>query len=279
MARWPVLTQILTVVTLGMELFGPIFALATFGLPRLRLAIVLSFIAFHLGLVATMYVGTFSFFCIAGWMLFIPTPIWDRLWRLRPTRFAPIQPMSRTSQIVAGALLAYSLLINFVGFLPMSIRSHLGPLTRLPRFKQSWSVMDRPAPYFHSLVLEIELMDGTTRDVLSTDAPDGAFQRTIPRAHLPEEYWTWPTWLTENVFLVQYRASIMMRTTEQRPLTLEAYVDYHRRKWNESHASPGKQIKSIRAYFAYVQTPSPAGVPARGERVDRTLLYSWPGKS
>ncbi|MBC8107380.1 MAG: HTTM domain-containing protein, partial [Anaerolineae bacterium] len=71
----PALSQLLTIGSLGLELFGPFFALLTYSMPRTRTLIVLGFILFHLGLVATMYVGTFSFICIAAWMIYIPTPM------------------------------------------------------------------------------------------------------------------------------------------------------------------------------------------------------------
>lgn len=53
------------------------------GWPRITL--VAGFVAAHLGMAATMRLGVFPFVMIAGLLLFLPSPIWDRLARIVAT--------------------------------------------------------------------------------------------------------------------------------------------------------------------------------------------------
>ena len=274
----PMLCELLTITTLGLELFGPIFALVTFSMPRTRTAIALIFIAFHIGLSATMYVGAFSYICIAAWLIYIPTPVWDRIWRFKRTHANPVEQRrpNLVPQMIAGALFAYIVIVNLVGFIPKDIRTKTGPLARLPRIKQSWGVMDVPWRYFQTLVIEVEQSDGTMHIINADDAPDGSFAKTVPTTHKPSEYWNWPVWWNERCCLVEYRSTLLLGALEHKLQWIAAYVDYHRRKWDEAHPSPGQQVKSIKAYVQIHPTKSPTGTPNTVVKEGRKLLYEWP---
>ncbi|MBC8107286.1 MAG: HTTM domain-containing protein [Anaerolineae bacterium] len=298
----PVLSQLLTIGSLGLELFGPFFALLTYSMPRTRTLIVLGFILFHLGLVATMYVGTFSFICIAAWMIYIPTPMWNAFargsivraiasaWNSFVARIArmveaipalavrTITPGSQNPIVLAfvALLLFYVCIVNLVGTLPKPVLPLAGPLARLPRLKQSWGMMDTSWPYFHALLLEVQQADGTMHTVTRADAPDGSFDRTLPTTQKPDEYWKWPVWRAETTWLVAYRSTLLLGAIENKPQSIEAYCDFHLRKWNQLHPSPAQQAKVIRAYALLSPTKGPDGTRNNSVPSGKQLIYTWP---
>ena len=58
---------------------------------RLRTALAVAFVCAHLGMAATMRLGAFPFVMIAGLLLFLPAPVWDRLEEIA----APVGPAVR----------------------------------------------------------------------------------------------------------------------------------------------------------------------------------------
>lgn len=306
LGEYPVLTQILTVLSMGLEIIGPIFALITFSMPRTRAVIAFMFIAFHIGMVATMYVGSFSFLCIGIWLLYIPTPIWNLLarargagtiWRpvvrgfdalvrtiarvieaarLLPTRVIGLGPRSTLVQAAIGVLVVYVCLVNFVSALPKTLASSLGPAARLPKLKQAWNMMEKPWYHFHVLQLEVELADGTRHQLSHADAPDGSFDLTLPVTNDPEDYWTFTTWHRQNTFLVAYRATLLLGALDKNTTALAAWVDYHRRKWNEFHPNPHKQVKKITVWADLHATPGPGGTRNMKVTTARHPIFVWP---
>jgi hypothetical protein len=301
----PLLTQVLTVGSLALELFGPLFALLTFSMPRTRTAIVLGFMLFHIGLVATMYVGTFSAICIAAWFIYLPTPIWNamskgRTWRaivrgwnalvaniarvvdaahLLPVRSISPGPRTRFAQGIVAVMLIYACVVNVLAYLPTPIARAAGPLARLPKLKQSWGMMDVPWRHFHLVSLQAELVDGTVHAIKPSDAPDGSFDLTLPVVEKPDEYWKWPVWRAQTTWLVAYRTSLFMGAIEKHPDSLIAYCEYHRRKWNQFHPEPSRQVKSIRAYADIYATRGPGGTANMGVTSGKHLLYVWPSST
>lgn len=65
-------TRWLTIGTVGLEFLGPFLAISPIATNKLRLAAVLVFVGFHLGLSATMNLGTFPFISSAAWLVFLP---------------------------------------------------------------------------------------------------------------------------------------------------------------------------------------------------------------
>src|SRR4051812_29099455 len=105
-----------------------------------------------------MYVGTFSYFVIAAWMVYLPASVWDAMDRsalgklcsaiwhpategiaalVRSLRLgwesSAVRLGSITTQYVAAGLLAYILFANAIHDLPRGVRSALGPLSHVPR--------------------------------------------------------------------------------------------------------------------------------------------------
>jgi hypothetical protein len=97
--NFPELLKVITQATMVQEAYGPYLAFApglllgAFSL-RLaeratewsRLAAVILFVGFHLGLAATMELGPFPYICWVGWIPFLPALFWDGLERRRRRR-------------------------------------------------------------------------------------------------------------------------------------------------------------------------------------------------
>ena len=75
--------KFLTLMTITMEYFGPVFLIFSFLFFRywwvVRVSLVWAFILFHLGIILTMNIGLFPYICISMWMIFLPAPFWDKL--------------------------------------------------------------------------------------------------------------------------------------------------------------------------------------------------------
>ena len=68
---------ILTRGTLILEKWGPLLLFIPFFTVSIRIAIILSFMLFHVGLFLALELGVFPIICIAAWVLFLPGQFWD----------------------------------------------------------------------------------------------------------------------------------------------------------------------------------------------------------
>jgi hypothetical protein len=81
LAQWlsgfPSLLEALTLASLLLEALGPVVLLVFWSRPRVRIAVVLSMIALHLGMWLNIRIGTFPPLCVATWLMFLPTAFWE----------------------------------------------------------------------------------------------------------------------------------------------------------------------------------------------------------
>ena len=161
------------------ELFGPLIAFSPWRTAWFRgLALVL-FLGFHLSLALCLHLGPFPFVCLAGWLLFVPSPWWD--WRRRDGQAAPPPPahdprLPFWQEALVIMLFANVLLWNlrttafeaWRGFYPTS----LNWILELPRLDQMWA-MFAPFPLVDDgwYVAPATLADGSTVDLLRGQAP------------------------------------------------------------------------------------------------------------
>ena len=75
----PTLLKVMTASCLMLERYGPFLVLLPLWKGSLRLAVVLMFIGFHLGLALTMRLGPFPYICMVAWLPFVPSEAWDAL--------------------------------------------------------------------------------------------------------------------------------------------------------------------------------------------------------
>ena len=74
---YPRLCEMLTYATVALELIGPLLVWLPWQTARIRLAVIAAFVALHVGIEATLYVGLFSWVSFAAWTLFLPFRFWD----------------------------------------------------------------------------------------------------------------------------------------------------------------------------------------------------------
>lgn len=72
-----------TIFTIWLEFLGPLVLVFSFVFGRYwwiaRITVVALFWALHLGIIFTMLIGVFPYTCLVMWLLFLPTPFWDKL--------------------------------------------------------------------------------------------------------------------------------------------------------------------------------------------------------
>lgn len=248
------LCRLMSFGALYLERFGPLLAFIPWRTSVWRCLTVLSFWGLHLGLIATMLLGHFPYFCILCWVLYLPSSTWDWLqtmagrcgmhWRVPgvndeqpPTddrRRLPLRVLDNSLALMLLLLVFWNVRVVW----PMKWMrqfDYLDAVVLVPRLDQSWGMF---APY----PLRDDgwwLMIGTTRDgkqvnlwspnePVSTDKPD-------LRRFYPHERWR--KYLL-NLWQVEY---IPSRTP---------FLNWLVRRWNRDHArNPGELIQTGELHF------------------------------
>jgi predicted DCC family thiol-disulfide oxidoreductase YuxK len=80
---FPKFLKLSTIFTIYTEFLGPLLLIFSFIFGRfwwqVRLFVIGIFIALHFGIIATMWIGVFPWTCIVMWLIFLPTPFWDKI--------------------------------------------------------------------------------------------------------------------------------------------------------------------------------------------------------
>lgn len=81
--QFPSVATLSTIFTIAVEFLGPLLLVFSFVFGRFwwvaRLVVIALFWALHAGIIATMLIGVFPFTCLVMWVIFLPTPFWDKL--------------------------------------------------------------------------------------------------------------------------------------------------------------------------------------------------------
>jgi len=254
--------RLLTYSTLVLELGGPILALVSFIDLRLRTAIVVSFILFHIGLGMCLELGIFPVVCIAGWLVFVPGPVWDTLerrlgprlsrWRSavspRIAAFVSRQveeierrPIALRSSMEGNVFAAFFLVYIFLWNLrtcDFDTFAHIFPRSlngvgEAARVDQYWNLF---APY-PSLehgwyVADAHLRDGSEVDLL-TGKP---------------VTWDRPALVSATYRNERWRKYLMNLWTGQFANYRPYYAQYLHRVWNDRHP-PARQLARLQIVF------------------------------
>lgn len=134
-------------IVLWTEIIAPLLAFVPVCTARIRVAVVLTFVAMHLGFALCLELGLFPLTSAASWLVFLPASFWDRVTRA-PVRAetAPVLYGSTAAGVAAFLLLAYVAWWN-VGVLDDRREMPIG-LRRAGRMlglQQQWK-MFAPAP-------------------------------------------------------------------------------------------------------------------------------------
>jgi hypothetical protein len=285
------LTMLITLITMYLELVGPLVALVSWRAPKVRTLIVIAFVLLHLGMAMTVYVGSFALVCIVAWLAFVPRQTWDwifstllgatvaRAWNRMlagVARRLPVAAGSRATDVVhkrrhriggavVAALLAYVIVVNFAGALPARIA---GPLARLPRLKQSWQLLAQPSHAAQLLEMTATLADGSER-VIASSAETGVAgpRQLIWPSHDARERKYW-----HNLWSLPIEKPVGGGS--------EGYYDIFRTRWDETHA-PGERIARFAVVWHAIEIPSIdlADRPNPPLTHQQSIVYSWPPES
>lgn len=166
--------KVLSWGTLLLEMGGPLVFLVPPRRWRIRLALVLTFIGFHLGISAFMRIGMFSFVCVVAWLFVIPGAAFDALAGKAAPEPEPAPPLSpRWARRTVAALFGYLVLAAMVsdrwphgkfrdGF--------LWPLRTLD-MQESWGMFVKPRTHSGWLMAKAQVVSGPPEDLMRNGAP------------------------------------------------------------------------------------------------------------
>ena len=139
---WPEALRWLTHGTLLLEAFGPLIAFIPWRNWHWRLLAVLLFIGFHAGLAATMRLGLFPYFCIVGWLAFLPAELWDRGRTVAAPVLRSRWPADAAAAFCLLFIVCWNLNTRWPGLIPRSVR----PFAYALRIDQKWNMFS-PRPW------------------------------------------------------------------------------------------------------------------------------------
>lgn len=274
LAEYPQFLQIITVLTMLLELAGPLLMFEPFGRRLWRWLIPLSFIGFHLGLYVSLELGTFPWICVLAWSVFLPSAFWDRVERLIQSLFQKAEAPSDSKatpvswyggaafSAIAAYLVLYVLVMNIrklehpyaqVGAFPIA---QVGRVTGL---EQYWN-MFAPGPYaFGSWIrVEGELSSGKIVNLYASNEPLPDAKPRNVSATYPTQYWR--------------RCMVMAYEVQEKP-HLAGILRYLSQRWNAAHG-PDEQV--VRARFVHMTTPTPPPGAPKNIQAERKVLCDLP---
>ncbi|HEX3355470.1 MAG TPA: HTTM domain-containing protein [Tepidisphaeraceae bacterium] len=279
-SNWSALTSLATLGTLGLEMIGLPLVWLSYRSTWLRTTVVGAFIIFHLMLAATIYSGRFQPVCIVTWLALIPGPIWaacrasvagskliqytsgvgNRLADVLPSRTTGMAwEKTGIAQIFVALLLVYVVLVNVLSDATPILRRPLALSLYLPRMKQSWVMMDDPPKDYRGFIVEADLEDGRTVELLDsfTQSPPKLCNLIWP----PED----DIWLALHGVVLRDAISNTMQLTPR-------FCDLLRRQWDAAHPSES-QVRRIR-FTCHVQSSSSDNDAASLDLSTASKMYS-----
>lgn len=264
----PLLMKALTFATIVCEAVAPVLVFSPFQTAKIRVAVVLTMMALHLGMGLCLAIGIFPFVMWVGWWVFIPGQLWDAIGAKigSPAGAAGISgPPTALGRTLCGmkmAVLIAALLYVFLynlrftgskGYVAVTSRPYhaFGTILNL---KQNWGVF-APRPHVGDgwYVMPAELVNGESVDLFREGAPVRFDKPERVADAYPNERW--------QKYLVHFRNPESRRH-------MPHYLDYLCGRWNRSHLGTPRMAQSVRVYFMEEAT-----LPGGGTRpVEKRLL-------
>ncbi|NUM56717.1 MAG: HTTM domain-containing protein [Candidatus Hydrogenedentes bacterium] len=267
----------LTYFSIGLELLGPVLVFSPILTRHVRLVVVVLMVIMHMGFALTMKLGLFPVISIAGWIVFIPTHVWDRLDRARllsalktklVTLAAPFAgdaatprapapelnndlrafPIEVNPRRIANAaclmLLAYVFCWNVSELTPqfaLAMPREYRPLGYLLKLHQDWSMFSpRPTRNDGWFVIEAERINGEKIDLMTGNPP----------------VWEKPELVSRNFPSQRWRKYMMNLREKKYSDHLLYYGRYLTRAWN-AKLSGDERINTFDIYFMRETTDYP----------------------
>lgn len=158
---YPRIVEILSHGVLHFEFAVPLLLLLPIFQPTLRLLTLVALAAMHLSFMFFLNIGLFSFDCLAGLTLFLPTPFWNYILKTPQHSVPPKLPNTRTVQYIGALLMMTMLYSNSVssGWIGQSRLTY--NILEQTKLKQRWNMFIAPYRYARWYVTIGYLKDGT----------------------------------------------------------------------------------------------------------------------
>jgi hypothetical protein len=253
-AATPWLSGPLTRAVMPLELLGPVLLVAA-PLPRIRLALVIIFVLFHVAIAVLMSVGLFAYVGMAAWLAVLPSCVWSH----DPAPAVDESHARRASAAdwlcIAGLAVAAMSFLHITAYgserpFPAPLRA----LVRLTCLDQDWGMFGDVPRQSQWVYGRAELADGSVVDLLRDGRPlepvlpTGGFT-TLPHHRWHKLFWELPR-PPQRVFSPSIASALV-------------------RDWNRRQPS-ARQVTSLEIRFARLgDTPAPG-------TSHELLLATWP---
>jgi hypothetical protein len=272
LAAWALhFPQLLTGLTWGtflLEWAGPLLLFVPWRTAWVRLAVVASLAAMHVGIELLLTVGLFSFVSLAGLTLFLPAAFWNsRLFSRFPQ--PPDQhaaPSGRTpelslrylvSQGICLLVLIYVIAINIAGFFGRS-QANRDPagwkfLNEACGLAQKWNMFEDTPSKDGWYVARALLNDRSEVDLLRQGAPVDWSRPACPALLYPNHRW-------RQLFREMSYEDALGYQVFRPPV-----AEFLCRRWNNQHPSPRQVSK-----FEFIYSIETSTIAENGSKVDVT---------
>ncbi len=253
--EFPELVRWIAVATIAVEFLGPFLVILPWKTNAARIAAVLLFMSFHLGIGLTMRLGLFTWISALAWVVFLPGSVW----RPRVDGRAVDRSLVRDAVVVASVIMAALNLMN-----PRLRPRALGEtstyhyVATLLGWEQRWPMFaPRPSTMNPWWSIEGVTPAGRRLDLWAGGAP-GVKPATWEAAYRNSEWFG---------YLFQVMAG--------KPFHHEALADYFCGEWNgqgpfSKDNQPRRQIDTVSVTVVSIPTAAP-GRPPRAE--ERRVLW------
>ena len=119
--QFPAILAFLSVATITLEIIGTVLLFVPGRtLASRRTIITTAFVGFHIGIALLMGIGIFPYVMMFVWLVFLPTSVWDRLFRrntLQTTSIEVVVDRNRWRNVTAVAALGFIIVSNAITWL------------------------------------------------------------------------------------------------------------------------------------------------------------------
>lgn len=275
LAQFPVVTQALSLLTLLLEVAAPFLLFVPIGQARIRVALVLSFCAFHILTALTIHLGFFPWVSCLAWLALLPAAAWERAGVAtrgvgdvapgRHGRSAALVHTVQTGLVTAGVSLAF--LSSLDNSLPGWERPRpLRALSLATSLEQRWTMFTKP------------MNDGWFIVAAQPAIPAGAPPIDILRRGAPLTYQR-PAVIAQQFKSMRWRKYFtdmtFERATSKRNRRL--FLRYLCRAWNAAAEEDSEYITRVDLVFMQVDDiPARDGAGTSEQPVRKRVLASRP---